>query len=554
MTGRSTLAATRAAPSPRTLTFKIASEDWEFAEVHKLNYETFVEEIPQHGPNANRTLVDKFHDENTYIICLRDRELRGMVAARGKRPFSLDQKLEDLDSYLPKGRSVCEIRLLAIGKEDRNGRILKGLLTQLAQYCVDQSYDLAIISGTVRQLGLYKRLGFVPFGPLVGTPEAQFQPMYGIPTKIKEEFKAHFTTLSTPTDAEAPVNLLPGPVGISRDVRDAFAGDPVSHRSPDFVEDFNSTKAALRALVGSRHAEILMGSGTLANDVIAGQLSLEQDQGLVLSNGEFGDRLVDHARRARLGFQTLSVSWGRAFKRDGVERALDEAPETSWIWAAHCETSSGFLNDMEMLKELSAERGIRLCMDCISSVGTVPIDLSGVYLASCVSGKGLGAFPGLSMVFYDHDVASAPLALPRYLDLGLLATKNGVPFTTSSNLLYALKTALRRFESDEVFDRIAGVSSRLRRMLGDMGFHIVAPDAHASPAVITIAIPEATNSTDVGRRLERMGYLLSYNSDYLRQRNWIQICLMGEYSDEMVTPLLDALDQFRPVSAPHSLS
>jgi hypothetical protein len=40
-----------------------------------------------------------------------------------------------------------------------------------------EGFDLALISGTTRQLKLYEHLGFVPFGPLVGTPEALFQPM-----------------------------------------------------------------------------------------------------------------------------------------------------------------------------------------------------------------------------------------------------------------------------------------------------------------------------------------------------------------------------------------
>ena len=48
----------------------------------------------------------------------------------------------------------------------------------LARYCEGCGYDLAIMSGTVRQNKLYKHLGFVPFGPLVGAEKAQFQPMY----------------------------------------------------------------------------------------------------------------------------------------------------------------------------------------------------------------------------------------------------------------------------------------------------------------------------------------------------------------------------------------
>ena len=119
----------------------------------------------------------------------------------------------------------------------------------------------------------------------------------------------------------------------------------------------------------------------------------------------------------------------------------------------------------------------------------------------------------------------------------------------SSNLLYALRTALDRFESRRVFDEIVGVSSWLRSRLREMDFHIVAPDAHACPAVITIALPDEMTSSYVGRRLDEAGYLLSYNSAYLRERNWIQICLMGECPREAISPLLGVLQRFRPGGA-----
>jgi len=100
-----------------------------------------------------------------------------MVAIRGRRPFSLDERLTDLQSYLPPGRSICELRLLAVDKRDRSGRLLPALLSYVWQYCREQGYDLALISGVTRQSKLYAHLGFVPFGPVIGPPEAQFQPM-----------------------------------------------------------------------------------------------------------------------------------------------------------------------------------------------------------------------------------------------------------------------------------------------------------------------------------------------------------------------------------------
>ena len=65
--------------SDTPLRFKIATEDWEFEALHRLNYKTFVEEIPQHASNAEQRLVDKFHAENTYAIALHGDRLVGMV-------------------------------------------------------------------------------------------------------------------------------------------------------------------------------------------------------------------------------------------------------------------------------------------------------------------------------------------------------------------------------------------------------------------------------------------------------------------------------------------
>jgi hypothetical protein len=164
--------------SSSRLKFKFANEPEEFEQIHGLNYQTFVEEIPQHQPNPERRLVDKFHSENAYLIGLQDGQLAGMLAIRDKRPFSLSLKLPDLEALLPPHQRPVEIRLLAVGQGHRHARVFQGLIQSLAAYLDSSDYDLAMISGTTRQIGLYEQLGFVPFGPLVGEPAAQFQPMY----------------------------------------------------------------------------------------------------------------------------------------------------------------------------------------------------------------------------------------------------------------------------------------------------------------------------------------------------------------------------------------
>lgn len=60
-------------------------------------------------------------------------------------------------------------------------------------------------------------------------------------------------------------------------------------------------------------------------------------------------------------------------------------------------------------------------------------------------------------------------------------------------------------------------------------------------SVITIALPKGINSKKLGDILESMGYYLSFNSYYLVERNWIQICLMGNIDMIYIRGLKDAL-------------
>ena len=519
--------------STLSLQFKVASEDWEFEQIHQLNYRTFVEEIPQHQPSATPRLVDKFHNENTYLICVSSNRIVGMIAARGRRPFSLDQKLPNLDSYLPPGRRTCEIRLLSVEKAFRNSQVFRGLTALMWQYGLEHGYDLGVISGTTRQQRLYRHLGFVPFGPLLGSGEATFQPMYLTLENFEKQAEEF---LREPIRLRGPASFLPGPVSIHPLVRRAFERLPQSHRQDQFIADFDKTRQRLCQLVGARQVQILLGSGTLANDTVAAQLSLEKKPGLILSNGEFGERLIDHAKRFSLMFDTLKYRWGEPFNIAALEQFLARNSSVGWLWYVHSETSTGMLNPLSTLQALCAKSRVKLCADCISSVGLVPVNLEGIYLASCASGKGLAGYPGLSMVFHNHPLTSST-ALPRYLDLGWYDEHQGIAFTQSSNLVHALDAAVKQPDWPAKMAAVAAVSVRLRRKLHELGFTLVAPDSVATPGVVTIALAPGQNSTLLGQQLQKAGYLLSYNSDYLRQQNWIQICLMGEYSPEKLESL-----------------
>lgn len=513
--------------------YKIAETALEFEQIHELNYRTFSEEIPQHDRNESRKLVDKFHDENTYIICKKDNRVVGMIAIRSERPFSLDGKIGPVEHQLPfQAKKPVEIRLLAIEKDYRNGRAFLGLAQALVQYCLKAGYDAALISGTVREQKLYGQLGFLPFAQLTGTAEAAFQPMY----LTKETFEAGVAgRISKPL-----VNFLPGPASISGDVRKAMMAEPFSHRSSEFESVLQRVKDKLTALTGAKYVQLLQGTGTLANDVVGAQLSMRSGKGLILVNGEFGLRLADHAKRFGMEFDTMEIEWGTPFDADEIRDALC-SDNYSWLWVVHCETSTGVLNDLCSFKKLCSQYGITLAVDCVSAIGTTEVDLTDIAYATGVSGKGLLSYTGLSFVFHNEEIAAND-NLPRYLDLGTYAEAQGIPYTQSSNLIAALDVALLAFEyPKEVYAAISKRSRKVRTAVEQAGLPMLASGESVADAIVTIALPTGLSAIQLGDNLFLNGFNVHYESAYLRERNWLQISCMNNVAEKELNRMLELL-------------
>ena len=172
--------------------------------------------------------------------------LENIYKNKGERPTShypkglgvfaqFNKKIGPVEQSLPvKAESICEIRLLSVKKEYRNGRIFLGIAQFLARYCLKKGYDVGVISGIVRQLKLYEQMGFQPFADLVGSGDAIYQPML----MTKETFDQSIAgRIIKPT-----VNFLPGPIQISDAVISSLMIEANSHRSKPFIGKMKQTK------------------------------------------------------------------------------------------------------------------------------------------------------------------------------------------------------------------------------------------------------------------------------------------------------------------------
>ncbi|HEV3260175.1 MAG TPA: aminotransferase class V-fold PLP-dependent enzyme [Gemmataceae bacterium] len=566
--------------------FKRAETDEELEQVHRLNYRTFVGEIPQHPDPGEDQLIDKFHDKNAYFIVLCEGRVIGMVSGHDQPPFSIAQRLKDPQILQRPGTRPLEVRLLAIEPDKRNSTVFFGLVWSLYDFALSRGYSHLFISGLKERTFLYRRLGFEPLGPAVASGKAYFVPMVltvgRLPSRaerVKKLWELHVERVTIngallgkigewekesrpaegaprplpPRAARAEVCLLPGPVTTAPAVREAFHRPPIYHRGPEFIALFQKVRKTLAQLVGGRDVALMNGSGTLANECVAavlGASSGEGQRGVLLVNGEFGQRLAKQATRFGLHPRTLSWPWGQSWDLDEIDAALAKEPPGSWVWGVHLESSTGVLNDLPGLVQLARARGLRVCLDCISSLGAVPIDLQGVYLATGATGKSLGSYAGVAIVFAEAaDVSRLDMTrVASYLDIAAALLSQGPRYTFPSPILQAVEAALAEYATPPRarlrYERYAALGSYVRQQLRQLGLEPLAGEGWACPVVTTFSPPAEQTSEEFVARCRAWGFTIGGQSGYLAERRLVQIATMGAVSREECVPLFEHLSHW----------
>lgn len=526
--------------------FKEVSSTEELDRLQHLNHAIFAKELRQHEARPEGFLLDRFHAHNRYFIALNHSDVVGMICINSQPPFSVEKRLPPNVSISEIAPAPCEVRLLAVAAVTRGTLILAGLLWQVFAEAKRRGRSHILISGATARVRMYQELGFRSLGPPITDGDASFVPMVldlQNPTLVKkaEHFERWWQRRGKPAKM---LSLLPGPVQISKQVQQVFAYSPTSHRDPAFIQALTDVRERLRSLAAGLHVAILTGSGTLANDVVAACLrsAFGDASGLVLANGEFGERLVRQAQRAGLNAKSLHWDWGSAWDREQIQAELDQEPH--WVWAVHLETSTGQVNDLPWLTTMCNRRNIAVAADCVSSLGAVPFPTGKLYLATGVSGKSLGAYAGLAFVFAS-DRALAEVRsdqLPATFDIVSTIQHVASPFTVASPQLYALHAALDEhyIDSATIQRRLvhyASLGEHVRSELKRLHLDPIAVTTADSPPISTFVLPD----TSCVARCSQAGFHIAHESGYLAHRGWGQIAVMGDLTRQAIQPLFDVL-------------
>jgi alanine-glyoxylate transaminase/serine-glyoxylate transaminase/serine-pyruvate transaminase len=345
-----------------------------------------------------------------------------------------------------------------------------------------------------------------------------------------------------------PTRILmgPGPSGANPRVVRAMAAPLLGHLDPEFLKIMDSCRAMLRQVFRTGNEVSLATPGTGTSGMEAAVMNLVQPGDKVVSGvcGYFGDRITQMVERAGGTVTRVEAPWGSPVDAAAIEAALKTAGNVKLVTVVHAETSTGVRQPIEPVAKAAHAAGAMLLVDCVTSLGGVPVEIDAWGADAAYSGtqKCLSAPPGVAPVTFSPRAWDAVKAreVPSntwYLDMKLLeaywGSTRAYHHTAPISMVYALHEALALVLEEGLENRWARHERNGRALqsgLEAMGLALHADAAHRLPVLTTVRIPEGVNDAEVrGALLKRHGIEIGGGLGDLRGKVW-RVGLMGESS------------------------
>jgi alanine-glyoxylate transaminase / serine-glyoxylate transaminase / serine-pyruvate transaminase len=348
--------------------------------------------------------------------------------------------------------------------------------------------------------------------------------------------------VDSPLTIPERILMGPGPSNVAPRVLSALAQPTIGHLDPVFLALMDEIRQQLQQLFGTQNQLTLAvsGTGSAGMETVFANLIEPGDTALIAVNGVFGGRMADVAARCGAAVKTVEVPWGCAFDLQQIVNAV-EAHRPAVVAVVHAETSTGVHQPLAGLGAEVQRRGGLLVVDCVTSLGGMPVEVDAWGIDAAYSGtqKCLSCPPGLAPITVSDRAVERLERRTRpvqswYLDLSMVRSywgrERAYHHTAPINMLYGLHAALADALGEGLearFARHRAAHQALRRGLSELGIEYVSAEGHHLPMLNAVTIPRGVDDGAIRRRLlDDYGIEIGGGLGEFRGKAW-RIGLMG---------------------------
>ncbi|VAW90751.1 transaminase [hydrothermal vent metagenome] len=350
--------------------------------------------------------------------------------------------------------------------------------------------------------------------------------------------------------------FTPGPVNVAENVRRAICKDDICHRESDFDYLLQRIETKLLKLFAIKNtadyrAVVITGSGTAANESMLSSV-VGHKRILILSNGEFGERLYNISKVHNKNTFRLEFGWGEDFDLEKIQAYL-QTHEIDIVAMVHHETSSGMLNPLEKIGTLCKKNRAMFIVDCVSSAGAEMIDMEKCHIAFCSSSssKAICSYSGLSFVIGKTNEFDRLRELPvktTYLNLykfyEFIKDYSQTPNTPAVHLFYALEQALDNIFNMGIAHHYAVLKDKariLRDGMSHLGLTFLVDEKDMCSVLTTVHLPSHIDVTLFRQKLRDKSIII-YEGKGRFKNKVFQVGNIGELSYADIQFFLDSLE------------
>jgi 2-aminoethylphosphonate-pyruvate transaminase len=249
----------------------------------------------------------------------------------------------------------------------------------------------------------------------------------------------------------------------------------------------------------------LQGSGTYIVEAMLASFLPKGRKPLILSNGAYGQRCAKIMTALDRPFAILDTGDYLPPSPEEVRTILRKDKSITDVVIIHCETSSGILNPLEEIAEVTASEGRTLLIDAMSTFGAIDIDPKKTQHKALVSSanKCLEGVPGMGFLIGTEEALHACKGNSHSLSLDIhdqwshMNKTRQWRFTPPTHVVAAFLEAIQIHKKEGGIEGRNARYSRNRDVLvagmNELGFVTLLRQRWLSPIIVSFLNPEDKN-------------------------------------------------------------